>query len=301
MKKWNREILFVSMKTHLLDDIFRVFIVILSSVIYSFGIIWFLEPANLYAGGINGLAQLVSRIIGIATGKPLNIGFLIFVMNVPILIVAWRMVSKKFAMYSLLSIVVQSIFTSGIIPDVDFNLDLLSLALLGGLVTGFGGALALRYGTSTGGIDMIAQALAFKKNVTIGSSTLIFNVLVAIVGGGIVQGDWIITLYTFIRIILTSIVTDKVHTAYNYLSLNIITVSGYEIASVLMQELHRGCTLFKGEGAYTHSNKQDIYSVVSSYEVDRVIKICKSIDPNVFVVISPVKRLFGNFKRKSIV
>lgn len=286
-----------------LDTCFRVLVVVTSSVIYSIGLIWFLEPAHLYAGGLSGLAQLISRGVSIISGGKftLNIGILIFALNFPVLFIGVKYVSRKFAIYSFISIVVQSICTSGLIPVVDFKIDVLSMAIIGGLITGFGGAVALRYGTSTGGIDVVAQALAFKKNMSIGTFTLIFNIFIAVCGGGILQGDWTITLYTFIRIILTAVVTDKIHTTYNYLEVNIITTHGTEIATQLMSELARGCTVIKAEGAYSHSQKDDLYTVVSYYEVERVSEIARTYDPHSFIVVSPVKRLLGNFKRKTII
>ena len=98
------------------------------------------------------------------------------------------------------------------------------------MLAGFASGLALKFGTSTGGIDIIAQAFALHKGISIGIFTLAFNVIIAVVGGGILQGSFIVTLFTCVRLILNSLVMDKVHTAYTYTALNIFTTSGENIS-----------------------------------------------------------------------
>ena len=101
----------------------------------------------------------------------------------------------------------------GWIPEYTFGIDALEnqllFALIGGLVTGLANAVALRFGTSTGGLDIIAQALSIEKGISIGTFTMIFNCLIALVGGGVIANAWEISMYTFIRIIISSIVIDK--------------------------------------------------------------------------------------------
>lgn len=291
-------------KSVVLDDARRVGIVIISSAIYALGVVWFLEPANLYAAGITGIAQIINKLFAMIDIN-VNLGLLAFILNVPLFILGFKKVSKRFCVYSILSVVVQSILLAGIIPDFDYGIspqgNELTLSIVGGLVTGFGCGLALRYGTSTGGLDIIAQAYAFKKNISIGTFTLAINILIAVVGGGFVEGAWAITLYTFIRIIISSVVIDKIHTIYNYATLNIITNHSNEIAEEVMLHMKRGCTIFDVEGAYTHENKFDLFIVVSSYEIDKALKLCKSIDPQVFIVVAPVKKIFGNYTKRSII
>lgn len=306
-------------KKEVLDILFRLTIVIFSNLLLSVATVWFLEPANLYSGGATGTAQLVQRFVKMF-GMNINLGLLVFIVNVPIVLIGFKYVSKKFAIYSVLAVIVQSlgvafipgspfeelinpIVTStanGVIETMNYG-GILTLAIFGGLLGGAASGIALRYGTSTGGIDVAAQAFALKQNVSIGNFTMVFNVAIAIIGGGLMQGSWIITLFTCIRMILNSLVTDKIHTAYTYQSLHIFTTHSQEISAEIMSQLQRGCTFYEVEGAYSHVISKEVYCVVSRYEVEKAVKIVKKYDNKAFISIAPVKGVTGNFKRKSII
>lgn len=293
-------------KKLVLEETFHVSIVLISSIVFSLGVMWFLTPAGLYAAGVTGLSQIICDLIKLCTnGKVvLPIGIFTFILNVPLFIFGWRKVSIRFALYSLLSVVVQSLFMMGWIPEYTFGINALDnqllFALIGGLVTGLANGIALRFGTSTGGLDIIAQALSIEKGISIGTFTMIFNCLIALVGGGVIANAWEISMYTFIRIIISSIVVDKIHTAYNFVRLDIISEHVDEISDRIMSELKRGVTLMSVEGAYTHSRKRDAFVILTSYELARAKKICTEVDPHVFVIIAPAKGTIGKFIRKTI-
>ena len=280
-----------------------VVMVTFSTIIYCLGVMWFLNPANLLSGGVTGISQLVS---GLAAkfGIRIEIGLIVFLINIPILIYGWKRVSKRFVVCSVISIGLQTLLLNELLPVVDFGIntgekDLLLLAFIGGFISGIGSALALRYGTSTGGVDILAQALSFKKNISIGFVSLIVNIIIAILGAWLFQSP-AIAFYTIVRIIVQSVVTDKVHTSYNFLRVEIITTKQEEICSVLLSDIGRGITVTKGMGAYTHTEKSILEIIISKYEMHRVIDDAKACDPNVFITVSPIRRVVGNFKRKTI-
>ena len=294
-------------KSRALDDAFRVVIVILTSILYCLGLIWFLEPAGIYSAGITGLSQIIKKVIDPAFVIPL--GVYTFVLNVPLFIYGWRKVSKRFAIFSLISVLVQTICTLDIIPVepviAAFNLDPLenqiTYAIIGAIWTGVACGVALRFGTSTGGLDILGQVLAIEKNISIGVFTMIANVMIAIIGGVLVSNSWPIAFYTCIRIIITSVCIDKIHTAYNHVKLNIISSCVNEDMLQELLSMHRGCTIIPVEGAYSHQHKSDLIMVISAYELDKAIRICKKHDPKCFIIVEPVKRVYGNYTRKSIV
>ena len=280
-----------------------VIMVTISTIIYCMGVMWFLNPANLLSGGVTGVSQLIS---GLAAkfGFHLDIGIIVFLINIPILIFGWKKVSKRFVICSVISIGLQTLLLNELLPVVDFGIntgekELLLLAFIGGFISGVGSALALRYGTSTGGVDILAQAISFKKNVSIGFVSLIVNVVIAVLGAWLFKSPEI-AFYTVIRIIVQSVVTDKVHTSYNYLKVEIITTKAEEVSELLLADIGRGITVINAIGAYTHTEKTILETIISSYEMHRVIDDAKKIDPQVFITVSPVKRVVGNFKRKTI-
>lgn len=292
-------------KKLIIEESYHILIVLFTAILFSLGVMWFLTPAGLYAAGVTGLGQIIQKIIFMASDFTMPLGALTFVLNIPLFVFGWKKVSIRFSLYSILSVVVQSIFTMGWLPVYTFGIDAttnqLLFALIGGLVTGLAMGIALRFGTSTGGIDILAQALSIEKGISIGIFTMILNCMIALVGGGILSNAWEISMYTFIRIIISSIVVDKIHTAYNFVRLDIISEQVDMIADRLMKELGRGVTLISVEGGYTHKIKRDAFIILTSYELARAKKICTQVDPNVFVIIAPAKGTVGRFARKTII
>ena len=299
-------------------NIICVIMVTISTIIYCMGVMWFLQPASLYSGGVTGIAQLISNSCSRFFNLKIDLGLIVFLINIPILIFGWKKVSKRFVICSVISIILQTVLMNEIIPVVDFGIntglnpitgvmfpgsgsemDLLLLSFVGGFISGVGSALALRYGTSTGGVDILAQAVSFKKNISIGFISLVVNVIIAILGA-FVFGNPAVAFYTIIRIIVQSVITDKVHTAYNFLKVEIVTTKTQEVSQLLLSDIGRGITIINAIGAYTHTEKSVLEIIISSYEMHRVIDDAKRVDPSVFITVSPVRRVIGNFKRKTI-
>ena len=299
-------------------NIVCVVMVTISTIIYCMGVMWFLEPASLYSGGVTGIAQLISNSCSRFFNLKIDLGLIVFLINIPILIFGWKKVSKRFVICSVISIILQTVLMNKIIPVVDFGIntglnpitgvlfpgsgsemDLLLLSFVGGFISGVGSALALRYGTSTGGVDILAQAVSFKKNISIGFISLVVNVIIAILGA-FLFGNPAVAFYTIIRIIVQSVITDKVHTAYNFLKVEIVTTKTQEVSELLLSDIGRGITIINAIGAYTHTEKSVLEIIISSYEMHRVIDDAKRVDPSVFITVSPVRRVIGNFKRKTI-
>lgn len=281
--------------------------VTISTIIYCFGVTWFLGPANLFSGGVTGIAQLIGAVFELLGVNFVSkyLGVIVLLLNIPILIFGWTKVSKRFAICSVISIAIQTLLLNNVIPIIDLvinqpdTMDLLLLSFIGGFVCGIGSALALRYGTSTGGVDILAQAISFKKNISIGFMSLVVNVIIAILGALVFKNP-AIAFYTIVRIIVQSVVTDKVHTSYNYLKVEIITTKSEEVSQLLLADIGRGITVVNAMGAYTHTEKSILETIISSYEMHRVIDDARKIDPGAFITVSPVRRVVGNFKRKTI-
>ena len=306
------------MKQHVLPEVERLIAVILSTIVYGIGVSWFLEASvvPLYTGGIPGLGQLVRDAFFIWFGidfGPHFLGIFIIVLNIPILLLGWFGVSHRFTIHSIISIVLQAFILSWL-PVINMGLtdrsDAFAAAVLGGLLIGIGGGAALRFGTSTGGLDIIAQFVSLRKGKSVGFISMIMNVAIAIAGGLIVGGKLgpsgeiisggVIASYTVIRIIVTTILTDRMHTSYQFLSVDIITSVPQALVDEILHKVYRGVTLMRVEGAYSHHEKTLIYVVISSYELHALVGLVKSVDPNAFIVTRPVKNVFGNFKRKTI-
>ena len=310
-------------KQEVLDILFRLFIVLFTNTLLSLATVWFLEPAALYAGGAAGIAQLLFRIIN-RLGANMSgnlLGWFILLVNVPITLIGFKFVSKRFAIYSVIAVGVQSLVVL-VIPESPFAYladpietinqagntvsqtnygGILTLAIFGGLLAGMASGLALRFGVSTGGVDVLAQAISINKGISIGNFTMVLNITIAIIGGGVLQGSWVIVLFTIVRMIINSLVIDKIHTSYSYTGLHIFSSHGEAIAQSLMNTLNRGCTLIDVEGAHSGKDFKEVYCVVSNYEIHRALKEIKKHDEKAFITMAPVNKINGKFVRKSIV
>lgn len=315
MKKFKAYLNSPKYKEIVKPEVVRVFAVVIFTIIYGLGLTWFLEaaPMPLYTGGIPGVAQVLRDVfLHDASDKTGNLfmSVVVIVVNIPILVLGWFGVSKKFTIYSLISVIIQSAVI-GYIPFLDLgftdgNNNLLA-AILGGLLIGIGIGGALKYGTSTGGFDIIAQYWSLKKGKSVGFISMALNVAIAFAGAltfkakdGVVISAGIIFAYTIVRIIVTTLATDKVHTSYQFLSVEIITENPKEMVDNILHKIGRGVTLSKVEGAYSTHEKTLIMCVISSYELTQITELIKVIDPNSFVIAKPVRSVIGNFRKKRI-
>jgi len=290
-------------KRKVLDSCFRVLIVVVSATIYSFSVVWFLEPARLLSIGATAISQVINRLLALGNIN-VPIGVFSLLLNIPLCVFGYKYVSHRFIIFTVLSVIIQSILMLGFIPVPNFieeNKDnRLFLSIIAGLISGVGIGIALRYGTSTGGVDIVAQAFNLKKGVSIGVFSMMVNICLAIIGG-IIDKDPTTTLYTFIFIIISNIVVDKIHTAYNYLRIDVITTKKEAVSEALLNEIKRGCTIMDVQGAYTKIDKFDVFMVISSYELDHAKDIINQVDPEAFIMVLPVKRIIGAFFKHTII
>lgn len=290
-------------KRKVLDSCFRVLIVVVSATIYSFSVVWFLEPARLLSIGATAISQVINRLLALGNIN-VPIGVFSLLLNIPLCVFGYKYVSHRFIIFTVLSVIIQSILMLGFIPVPNFieeNKDnRLFLSIIAGLISGVGIGIALRYGTSTGGVDIVAQAFNLKKGVSIGVFSMMVNICLAIIGG-IIDKEPTTTLYTFIFIIISNIVVDKIHTAYNYLRIDVITTKKEAVSEALLNEIKRGCTIMDVQGAYTKIDKFDVFMVISSYELDHAKDIINKVDPEAFIMVLPVKRIIGAFFKHTII
>lgn len=314
---------------------FRLLIVLLSSSLYSLSVAWFLDPAGLISLGLTGTGQILNRLVSsLSNGMVvIPIGVFNFLCNLPLCILGFKYVSPRFVIYTICAVIIMSLLLMGWIPcpvsieghiswiatselkngvyivgentyyifGINPETEKLFLSILAGIFCGVGLGIALRFGVSTGGVDIIAQAVNLKNSkFSVGTASTIFNVVIAFIGG--IQLSKInIAFYTMIFIIICNIVVDKIHTTYNFSRLDIITDKPLEVRQALLEAINRGITLSKVEGGFTHTEKYDCIMVVSSYEVEAAKRAVFLVDPNAWITVSPVKKIFGAFFKHTII
>jgi uncharacterized membrane-anchored protein YitT (DUF2179 family) len=274
--------------------------VFLGSLLIGAGIAFFINAQRLYVGGINGLTQLIVNLVEFITegNVVINLGIFAFILQVPLMVFGYFKLSKKFILYTTLSVFIISVFLAIPFSVSLFAQDKVAATLIGGILIGFGNGLLLKVGASSGGISILSQYLNIKTGKTVGTYQLLFNGMIISVAGIIFGIE--IALYTIISHILTSLVIDKVHTGYNFMEVQIISSKGNEIADELRQKMVHGVTVVDAIGWYSKQPKKMIYTVISVHEMDTYIKLIESIDPSAFVIMDGVTKIHGKFIKKII-
>ena len=290
-------------------DVSVVLGMLVGTLIYCLAVVWILDLGSFYAGGVTGISQIIETIVVRITGKPI-LGFKSFfiaILNVPLFLIGYKGVSKRFAILSVGSIAMQTIFIAlleylktefGINPFVALVNDKLLLSVLGGLLTGLGCGIALRVGSSTGGMDIISQYVSFKKNISFAKFSLSVDLAIIIVSGFV--GTVETAIYTIIRLIVGILVLDKVHTIYKYMKVSIITEEKDRMREELIARFNHGITIYNAVGGYTNKTKYVLETVVSSYEAEEYKNIAMQIDPHCFITYTGIKQIYGLFNRNAI-
>lgn len=281
---------------------------IVGSTVEAMGVVWILEYGNFFATGLTGIAQVINKLfLLINENLIISVGILYFVLNVPLLIIGFIGVSKRFAIFSSISVILQSVLilvfeivrdATGFSPFSSFGDDRLLLAIIGGLIGGLSSGIMLRSGGSAGGVEIISQYLHFKKKSNFAVVSLVINATILI--AGFFLEDIACVAYTSIRLILYVLVMDKVNTIYKYIKISIITTKPDEIRDILVNRFNHGITIYKVTGGYSLAEKTELEIIASSYEVEEYRKIAHDIDPNAFMTFTTINRVDGRFNHNRI-
>lgn len=274
--------------------------VFVGALIYAFGMNVFIVPRGLYSSGVLGLAQIFRTIIenrfGFLFGFDIS-GIISFVLNIPLLMFAYKTVGKSFIIKTTFCVAMQAILLS-IIPINEVISDPLTSTIIGGILCGFGIGLTLRNGGSSGGVDIIGMYFSKKSSYSVGAVSFFVNIFVY-AGAFLLMQDIEKIIYTLIFAGISTIALDKMH-IQNINSEVLIFSKQHDsaIQKALLTEMRRGASYWEGFGAYTGEPNRVLYIVVSKYELGRLKKIVKSIDPNAFVAIKSGIEVAGNFEKR---
>lgn len=252
---------------------------ILGSLLVGGGVSVFLAPNDIAPGGISGLSTALAHI------SPLSVGTWAFLLNVPLLICAWRSLRLRPLAFTVLSTVLLSFFIELTAMLPTYTKDPLLASVIGGAIVGVGVGVMFLRGLSTGGTDLLA--LLLKKvftNISNGTLLLCVDVLVVAIAV-LVFNDIDVAIYSAISIIVGSKIIDAMAQGVDYAKvIYIVTDRGDEVLNEL-NKLERGCTLLPARGGYTMDEKQFIVTVTKRNVLAQTIKIIKSADPASFVFV----------------
>ena len=265
--------------------------IIVGLVIYSFGFCAFILPQNVVIGGYTGLASLFYYTLGIPVGP------VIFALNIISLIVAYKIVGKRFVLRSIfgafgLSAIVsimQPLFPTAIVaPD-----NPMMNVMIGGILCGLGLGLSFVHNGSTGGTDIIAAMVNKRTNVSIGRMLLYADGLI-IFSSMLIFHSIDNVVYGFLELLFATFMTDQViNTNRQAMQFLIISDKWEEIANAVVNDAHRGCTVFSGMGWFTKEDVKMLMVMCRKIEGVTVMRVVKSIDPYAFITQSNVNGVYG--------
>ena len=264
----------------------------LGSLIFAVAVAFFYDPAKLAPGGISGLAVIISHVTKLPTGT------LIFVMTIPLLILALLRFGKKFVFLTIYTTALSSLimdllapYAAQVAPMTD---DMTVIALCGAALDGLGLGLVFRAGGCTGGSDIIIKFLRQRyRAIRTGGMALIINSAVVALTF-VVFRDFEITIYSALAMIVASYVLDKVlYSGDSAKLVFVISDHAQEITDRVLSSMHVGITLLDGEGAYMKTPKKVILCVARKHSFPKVRDVVKEIDPHAFVIVSSATEIFG--------
>jgi len=279
----------------------RTLISIVCAFLYAAGINLFVVPTGLYTGGVMGLCQVIRTVL--SEYLHLNFqgfdiaGVIYYVINIPIFVIAFTRIGRRFFIKTLATVTAMTVFLS-VIPTQVIVEDAMASCVVGGLISGTGIGIALRMGSSSGGMDVLGVLLAkWKKDFSVGKVNLAVNL--ALYGICLFLFDVEIVVYSVIYASVYAIAMDRAHTQNINVEANIITkTNSTAMEKEIFEELERGITKWSTLGAYTYEQSHILYITLSKYEVSRLKAIVHKHDPHAFIVINEGVSVDGNYLKK---
>ena len=271
----------------------------LAGIINAFGVTFFLYPVDLYDSGASGTAMLLAQI----TPENLTLPLFLAVINIPLFLYGYKKMGLSFTIYSVYAVVIYSLsawLITDVLPvDVSFasplaEQDLLLCAIFGGLISGTGSGLTIRFGGAIDGIEVLAVMFAKKLGISVGVFVMAYNVVLYILAG-LIKSSWILPLYSVITYAAALKTVDFIAEGLDKAkSAMIITNKPRQICDALSQEFGNGITILKAKGYYSDKEKTLIYFVVNRFQINKVRNIVREKDSRAYVTITEISDVLGD-------
>ena len=272
-------------------------LLMVAGLINAFGVTVFLSPVNLYDSGISGTSMLLSQL----TPEYLTLSIFLLILNIPLFLYGLKRQGLAFTVYSIFAVACYSLgawLITDVLP-IDVSIasplaenDLLLCAIFGGLISGIGSGLTIRFGGAIDGIEVMAVIFAKKLGITVGTFVMIYNVILYIICG-FVLSSWILPLYSIITYAAGVKTVDFIVEGLDRSKgVMIITSKGEDVSNALMLAFETGTTKITAKGGYTGKDKTVIYFVVNRFQISRMRQIVHAIDPHAYMTISEVADVF---------
>ena len=267
-----------------------IFATIFGSTVFAMGFALFLQPNDMNAGGISGLAMVFVELTGFG-----SIGTLSILINLPLFLLGGLKIGRRFFVGSLLGMLLSSVLIDSLAVIPMPAVEPLIGVLYGSVLCGFGLGVVFICGTSTGGSDILVRLLKLRyRNVPIGQISLVFDAIVVTLTG-IVFHDISKALYTGVTVFVSSKVIDAVVYRFDYSKVALIISKEYQtIAETIGTRLDRGATYLLAEGSYSHTPTKVVLAAVKKQQLAELKELVMQIDPNAFVIVQEAHQVLGD-------
>lgn len=245
-------------------------------------------PQELLSGGVTGVALFLHALLG------WSVGLLTLLFNIPIFILGFRDIGRRFALYSAISVVGFWLLVDHL-PLPPLTHDPMLASIFGGVLGGLGGALAVRAGGSLGGFDILGVVLNRRFSLGIGEVGFILNGALIVAAG--VIGNPEKAMYTLVAIFAGSWTMDSLQTPRPRKAVLIVSKEHRAIREQLLFRMGRGVTVIKGEGAYSGEDMNVLLCIVTRYELREMRDLVRREDPEAFVSVLEASDVIGRFKK----
>jgi len=290
LREWNKSLF---LKINWAD----VAVITLGTLITSVGIVLFLAPNKIAAGGVSGISIILFHLFHFP------IGLTMLIINAILFVIAFVLLGSEFGLKSIYATVMLSVFVDlleYLLPKSLYINDLVIATIFGDLLTGFGIALVVSRGASTGGTDIVAMIIKKYTNIDMGKALMVIDFTVTLFAG-IFFGK-IIGMYSLLAVIINTntidYVLEGITTSFQAF---IITKKHETIKERILKEIGRGVTLIRAIGGFTGEERLALWVILKSpREIVKLKEIVKEEDPTAFVSITHVREVLGEgFKRIS--
>lgn len=270
----------------------------IAGMINAFGVTIFLMPVKLYDSGISGTSMLLSQL----TPDWLSLPVFLILLNIPLFLYGLKKQGIAFSIYAIYVVAIYSLgawLITDVLP-VDVTMisplagsDLLLCALFGGMISGVGSGLAIRYGGAMDGVEVLAIIFAKRLGMTVGTFVMLYNVVLYICCG-IAIHSWILPLYSIVTYAAALKTIDFVVEGIDRSKAAfIVTTKPDLVCESLSEEFSCGMTIMGAKGYYSDEEKTVVYIVINRFQVGRMKEITHDIDKKAYITISEIADVYS--------
>lgn len=280
----------------------KFFLALTGVVLFAVSYSWFLIPCGLYSGGFTGIAQLIGlfmrEVLHIHLAETMDLtGIISWIINVPLFLLGYRSIGKRFFWFSVGCVCVQSVLLTIIpVPSEPLLDSTLLNVIIGGILSGAGVGITLREGGSGGGIDIVGMYVTKKiPGSSVGKTSMVINGFVFIVTA--IRYDLNITAYSLIFCIASIMTLDRMH--YQNIQVTVLVISqDCNLGEIINKELKRGVTSWQSRGEYLKKDMRVYLTVVNKYEWMKLKRVIIREDPAAFVQTYSPGEVIGHYEKR---